>query len=76
MAADKVIPGDLGSQEVEQMRLQLNRLTVFIEAIKAAALTDGNTFQTNVAALTEDADLETILLVRTPPPAKRLDDGS
>lgn len=76
MATDKVVPGDLGSRQVEEMRLQLNRLTVFIEAIKAAATVDGDTFQAAVAALTEDADLETILLVRTPPPAPSLDDGS
>jgi len=72
MATDKVVPGDLGSREVEEIRLQLNRLTVFIEAIKAAATTDGDTFQAAVAALTEDADLETILLVRTPPTAPKV----
>ena len=72
MATDKVVPGDLGSREVEEMRLQLNRLTVLVEAIKAAATVDGNTFQTAVAALTEDADLETILLVRTPPTAPKV----
>lgn len=76
MAADKKLPGDSGSQIVEEMRLQLNRLTAFAEAVKAAAVTDGDTFQTNVAALTEDADFENILTRIQMPPAPKLDTGS
>lgn len=69
MAADKKVTGDLGSRLVEEMRLQLNRLTAAMEAMKAAAVTDGDTFQTNVAALTELDDFENIVLYLTPPPA-------
>ncbi|MCF6205361.1 MAG: hypothetical protein L3J47_00510 [Sulfurovum sp.] len=54
------------------MRLQLNRLTAFVEALKAAAATDGNTFQTNVAALTADADFESIILSVQRPPAPKI----
>lgn len=71
MAIDRKITGDLGSNLVEEMRLQLNRLTVFVEAIQAAATTDGNTFETAVEALTnQDTDIN-VLLHRTPPPAKQ-----
>ena len=76
MATDKVVPGDLGSREVEEMRLQLNRLTAFVEAIQAAATTDAATWYTAVVALTNQDSMENILLVRTPPPAPSLDDGS
>ena len=61
MATVRRVTADLGSEEMKLVRKQLNRLTAFAEAVKAAAVTDGNTFQTNVAALTEDADFEEIL---------------
>ena len=73
MAIDKKVTGDLGSNLVEEMRLQLNRLTVFVEAIQAAALTDGDTFRTNTAALTNQLTDINVLLVRTLPPAKQQD---
>ena len=53
MATSQKIIEDLGSELVEELRKQINRLTTAVEAIKAAAVTDGNTFQSNVAALTE-----------------------
>jgi len=76
MATEKKVPGDLGSRQVEEMRLQLNRLTAFVESIQAAATVDAATFYAAVAALTNQDSMESIVLVRTPPPAKRLDDGS
>ena len=56
----KVIP-DLGSEEVKLMRLQLNKLTTAVQAIFDAAVTDGDTFRTNVAALTELDAFETLV---------------
>jgi len=76
MAVDKKVIGDLGSNLVEEMRLQLNRLTAAVEALKAAAVTDGDTFQANVAALTELDEFENVLLKLTLPPAPKLDTGS
>lgn len=52
---------DLGSEEMKQVRRQLNRLTLAVQAIQDAAVTDGNTFQTNVAALTELDDFENLV---------------
>lgn len=71
MATDQTIIADTPSDEVRILREQVNRLTTFIEAIKAAAVTDGNTFQTNVAALTEDADLVNIVVSPNPPVPRR-----
>ena len=71
MATDQTIIADTPSDEVRILREQVNRLTTFIEAIKAAAVTDGNTFQTNVAALTEDADLVNIVVTPSPPAPRR-----
>jgi hypothetical protein len=76
MATEKKVPGDLGSQLVEEMRLQLNRLTVFVEAIQAAAVTDAATWYAAVAALTNQDDQIDIQTTITMPPAPRLDDGS
>lgn len=52
---------DLGSEEMKQVRRQLNRLTLAVQAIQDAAVTNGDTFQTNVAALTELDDFENLL---------------
>lgn len=71
MATDQTIIADTPSDEVRILREQVNRLTTFIEAIKAAAVTDGDTFQTNVAALTEDADLVNIIVTPNPPTPRR-----
>lgn len=56
----KIIP-DLSSEEVKLMRLQLNKLTTAVEAIFDAAVTDGDTFRVNVAALTELDEFETLV---------------
>lgn len=61
MATRRRVIGDVGSEELKLVRKQLNRVTAFVEALKAAAVTDGDTFQTNVAALTGDADFEEIV---------------
>jgi hypothetical protein len=60
MATNRKVVEDTGSEELKLVRKQLNRLTVFMEAVKAAATTDGDTFMTAVAALTEDADFENL----------------
>jgi hypothetical protein len=60
MATNRKVVADLGSEELKLVRKQLNRLTVFAEALKAAAVTNGNTFMSNTAALTEDADFENL----------------
>ena len=52
---------DLGSEEMKQVRRQLNRLTLAVQAIQDAAVTDGDTFQSNVAALTELDAFEELL---------------
>lgn len=71
MATDQKVLGDVGSELLEQMRLQLNRLTAFVEAIQAAAVTDGDTFQTNVNALTNQDDQLTIVTEKALPTAPR-----
>ena len=75
MATDKKVVSDVGSEELKLVRLQLNRLTAAVEAIKAAAVTDGDTFQANVEALTELDDFENILSSLELPLAPKLDTG-
>ena len=71
MATDQTIIADTPSDEVRILREQVNRLTIFVEAVKAAALTDGDTFMTNVAALTEDTAFVNIVVSPSPPVPRR-----
>ena len=72
---NKVVVSDLGSQLVEEMRLQLNKVTLALQALVDAAQTDADTWFTNVGALTELDDFKSILTSLTLPPAPSLDEG-
>lgn len=71
MANKQKVTGDLGSDVVAVLREQVNRLTAFAEELKAAAVTDGNTFQANVAALTSDGDFVEIVVTPAVPRPRR-----
>jgi uncharacterized protein YfkK (UPF0435 family) len=51
LGADRIHIEDTPSETVRRMRLDLNALTDFVLLIVNAALTDGDTFRTNVDAL-------------------------
>lgn len=71
MATDQKVIGDVGSDLLQLVVEQLNRLTVFVEAIQAAAVTDGNTFQTNVNALTnQDTNVNVVVEKALPTPPR------
>jgi hypothetical protein len=71
MATDQKVIGDVGSDLLQVVIEQLNRLTIFVEAIQAAALTDGNTFQAAVEALTnQDTDINIVVEKALPTPPR------
>lgn len=51
LGVDRVHVEDTASETVRQMRLDLNALIDYVLLITNAAASDGNTFQSNVAAL-------------------------
>jgi hypothetical protein len=69
---DQPVLGDLGSEEVELMRAQLNLAITFIDNFKIAlaAAADLAALKTAVAALVT-TDMRTIVLTKTLPPARR-----
>lgn len=81
MAANKTVVADLGSQLVEEMRLQINYLTNVLEAVLAAVETDATTTYDNLADIvdgttTTDKDKFVNILTRpTMPRAPSRDDG-
>lgn len=62
MATTRKVPADVGSEELKQVRKQLNRLTQFCEELQTQIADNANysDFQTDMASITEDDDFELI----------------
>lgn len=70
LGSDQKFIEDLGSDEVRLLRSEFNVLLDFVLSVVNASATDGDTFQTNVAAL-DMSDIRKLIATYERPPAPK-----